>query len=74
MVIKNNTPYSLNKSNYKKVLDLLKNDLTSQEDEIGERVDGSGWALYRYLYFAIDIFKIRPIRASSYIPTPEKIC
>ena len=30
IVIKNNTPYSLNKSNYKKVLDLLKNDLTSQ--------------------------------------------
>ena len=72
MVIKNNTPYSLNKSNYKKVLDLLKNDLTSQEDEIGERVEGSGWTLYRYLYFTIDIFKIRPIRASSYIPTPEK--
>jgi hypothetical protein len=72
MVIKNNTPYSLNKSNYKKVLDLLKNDLTSQEDEIGERVEGSGWTLYRYLYFAIDMFKIRPIRASSYIPTPEK--
>ena len=72
MVIKNNTPYSLNKSNYKKVLDLLKNDLASQEDEIGERVEGSGWTLYRYLYFTIDIFKIRPIRASSYIPTPEK--
>ena len=31
-----------------------------------------GFCLYKMHYFFFDVFKIKPIRGSSYFPTPEK--
>ena len=34
-------------------------------------VEGSDWRVLKFLSFNITIFKTKPVRASSYIPTPE---
>ena len=69
--------YDINKHNTTQKLDLMieqinnKAELLEQTDKNG-RVIGSGWALQAINKLNIDIFETKPLRGSSYIPTPEK--
>ena len=38
----------------------------------GSMVDDSNWELHRYEYVKMDFFTTRPLRASSYIQTPQQ--
>jgi uncharacterized protein (UPF0335 family) len=40
--------------------------------EVFKELKGSGWTIKTYHYLAIDIYEIKKLRGSSYIPTPEK--
>ena len=35
-------------------------------------IEGSGWIIYRWHYIFVECLTTKPLRASSYIPTPEK--
>ena len=35
-------------------------------------INGSGWFIYRWHYIFVECLTTKPLRASSYIPTPEK--
>ena len=41
-------------------------------DMVGDKIDGSNWKLKDYINFTVEVFKIRPTRGSSYIPTPTR--
>ena len=53
------------------VLEKLYNDLTSKYEKIKDAE--SGRTLIKIHYFFFDVYKIKEIRGSSYIPTPENI-
>ncbi|MFM7986828.1 MAG: hypothetical protein ACKPKO_46695 [Candidatus Fonsibacter sp.] len=46
-------------------------DTLAQVDDNGKALD-SGWSIESIDKLAIDAFETKPIRASSYIPTPAK--
>ena len=57
----------------------LDNKLTNQVaelkhvfDMVGDRIEGSNWKLKNYINLTVEVFKIRPTRGSSYIPTPTR--
>ena len=52
------------------VLEKLYNDLTSKYETIKDAE--SGLTLVKINYFFFDVYQIKEIRGSSYIPTPEE--
>jgi hypothetical protein len=66
------TPQRITKHNFKSVLETQKGIIEDKMDRINEIVGGSGWQVKKYTKLAIDIFETKPLRASSYIPTPER--
>ena len=65
-------PKRITKATISKVIDELSENLAAKFDLIGDSLEGSGWRIKRYILFAVDIFETRPVRGSSYIPTPAK--
>ena len=68
---------TITKGKMKQMLDKLidelntKSETLEQVDEDGKPI-GSGWANVSFDKLSIDILETKPMRASSYIPTPEK--
>ena len=63
-------PITITKANYKNVID---NQLAELKAKIEVFVDiKSGYKFEEIVKFDIDIFETKPLRGSSYIPTPEK--
>lgn len=57
--------------------DELENVLDKLFDNLEKLFEGmkfvdSGWSLVKIHYFFVETFSIKPVRGSSYIPTPEK--
>ncbi|MFM7977914.1 MAG: hypothetical protein ACKPKO_01250, partial [Candidatus Fonsibacter sp.] len=50
---------------------ISKIDVLEQADVEGKPM-GSGWTIVSIDKLVIDIFETKPLRGSSYIPTPEK--
>ncbi|MFM7984580.1 MAG: hypothetical protein ACKPKO_35160, partial [Candidatus Fonsibacter sp.] len=75
--ISNKIIHTVVKSNIKSVIDKQFNEMATKLDTL-ELVDddgqalGSGWSIESIDKLAIDVFETKPIRASSYIPTPAK--
>ncbi|MFM7988997.1 MAG: hypothetical protein ACKPKO_57760, partial [Candidatus Fonsibacter sp.] len=75
--ISNKIIHTVVKSNIKSAIDKKNNEMATKLDTL-ELVDdngkalGSGWAIESIDKLAIDVFETKPIRASSYIPTPAK--
>ena len=65
-------PQRITKATISKVIDELSQNLAAKFDLIGDSLEGSGWRIKRYILFAVDIFETRPVRGSSYIPTPAR--
>ncbi|MFM7983208.1 MAG: hypothetical protein ACKPKO_28195, partial [Candidatus Fonsibacter sp.] len=65
------------KSNIKSVIDKQVNEMATKLETL-ELVDddgkplGTGWTLKSIDTLAIDVYETKPLRASSYIPTPSK--
>ena len=76
--ISNTNAKTITKGNTKQMLDKLIDELNTKSETL-EQVDkdgkpiGSGWANVSFDKLSIDILETKPMRASSYIPTPEKI-
>ena len=76
--ISTNNAMTISKGNMNQMSDKLIDELTTisetlaQVDREGKPI-GSGWAIVAFDKLSIDIFETKPMRASSYIPTPEKI-
>ena len=68
---------TLTKGHVKPMLDKLIDELNTKSENLAQ-VDkdgkpiGTGWAIASCDKLSIDIFETKPMRASSYIPTPEK--
>ena len=41
-------------------------------ENIGDDLEGSNWHVRKWENFRFDIFTTKPLRAGSYIPTPER--
>ena len=65
-------PQRMTKSTIKRVLNEQAGRLEADLDALGEKMEGSGWVVKRYLKLAIDMFEIKVARGSSYIPTPAR--
>lgn len=76
-IISTKKPNIITKANYKET---IKNEINILREVIlgayGDGTDieknGSGWNFEKIEEFITDIFEIKPVRGSSYIPTPEK--
>ena len=77
--ISTNNAVTVTSGNMKQVLHKLIDELSTKSETL-EQVDkdgkpiGSGWAIVKFDKLSIDIFETKALRASSYIPTPEKYC
>ena len=65
-------PQRMTKSTIKRVLNEQVGRMDADLDGLGEKMEGSGWVVKRYLKLAIDMFEIKVARGSSYIPTPAR--
>jgi hypothetical protein len=65
-------PQVITKHNFKAVLQTQRGIIENKMDNINDLIGGSGWQVKKYRNLAIDIFETKPLRASSYIPTPER--
>jgi hypothetical protein len=65
-------PSKLIKTNLESTLEKLKIEIVNKFEKIDDKMPSSGWRLRRYIHLGVDIFETRPVRGSSYIPTPEK--
>lgn len=65
-------PSKLTKTNLESTLEKLKIEIVNKFEKIDDKMPSSGWRLRRYIHLGVDIFETRPVRGSSYIPTPEK--
>ena len=65
-------PERITLSNLDEVLRKQTGKIWNQFYELNEDGIGSNWKIKRWIKYTIDMFKIRPLRAGSYIPTPER--
>jgi hypothetical protein len=65
-------PERITLSNIDEVLRKQAENIYNQCELLNEDGIGSGWRIKRWIKYTIDMFKIRPLRAGSYIPTPER--
>jgi len=72
VVIISKKPLKITKYKFEDVLDALRAEINDRVDGYNNEVGGSGWVIKEWLVFAIDMFKIKPARGGSYIPTPER--
>jgi hypothetical protein len=72
VVIISKKPLKITKYKFEDVLDALRAEINDRVDGYNNEMGGSGWVIKEWLVFAIDMFKIKPARGGSYIPTPER--
>ena len=76
--ISTNNAVTITTGNMKQIMDKLIDELNTKSETL-EQVDkdgqpiGSGWAILFFNKLSIDILETKAMRASSYIPTPEKV-
>ena len=63
-------PETCTKSNINTLIDRLYHKLKKIIED--GNVEGSGWIIYRWHYIFVECLTTKPLRASSYIPTPVK--
>ena len=63
-------PKSIAKKEISKIVDELYNDLDYKFEHTKHK--SSGWVLKQIIKFFVNIHDVKPIRGSSYIPTPDK--
>ena len=68
--MKTKSPSIYPEKEIEEVLENLYNDLTSKSEKIKDREPGL--TIIEIHYFFFDVYKIKAIRGSSYIPAPEK--
>jgi len=67
----NERAVTVTRANVKNVINSLKDQLDAKMDYSNE-MEGSGWGVTEYSKVSVAIYETKPLRASSYIPTPEK--
>jgi hypothetical protein len=72
ITFKTKAPFIYNKKEIEQVLEKLYDDLSNKSDKLKDRRKSAG-TLKNINYFFFDVYKIKEIRGSSYIPTPENI-
>ena len=72
IVFRSKTPQRVTKNNINDVIDIQLKELEDRFENIGDELEGSNWKVKTWSNFRFDIFKTRPLRAGSYIPTPER--
>ena len=72
ITFKTKAHFIYNKKEIEQVLDKLYDDLASKFDKLKDRHKSAG-TLKKISYFFFDVYKIKELRSSSYIPTPENI-
>ena len=70
ITFKTKAQFIYNKKEIEQVLEKLYDDLGSKFDKLKDRHKSAG-TLKKINYFFFDVYKIKEIRGSSYIPTPE---
>ena len=60
------------KANMHEIIDEQYAELNKRFENLNDNVGDSGWIINRWNYIFVDCLTIKPQRASSYIPTPEK--
>ena len=69
-ILSTKTPQIITKANYKNV---IKAQLAELKNKISNfDLNQSGWIFKKIHKIDLDVFETKPLRASSYIPTPEK--
>ena len=72
IVFRSKTPQRVTKNNINDVIDSQLKELEIRFENMGDELEGSNWNIKSWSNFRFDIFKTRPLRAGSYIPTPER--
>jgi hypothetical protein len=72
VVFRSRNPQRVAKNNINDVLDSQLKEMEGRLENIGNELEGSNWKISRWRAFRFDIFKIKPLRAGSYIPTPAR--
>jgi hypothetical protein len=59
------------KANIQKVINESLDVLELKFDDAVDRLKGSGWVIQEVKQLSVDMFEIKPIRGSSFIPNPK---
>ena len=71
---KSSKAVEVNKANIEEVLFKESLELYELVDEAFNYMAGSDWRLRRIVAISLKVYKIKPPRGSSYIPTPDRYC
>ena len=71
-IVIDSRPVAATKSSLQAVFNPEYVKLRSACNDVGHDQEGSGWVIIKFYYLKIFIYETRPVRGSSYIPTPIK--